>query len=85
MLGDLDPEQREDGEQEVVRQPGPGRDLERALSVDSSKLSQLTSTGIFDKQAGIGLGGSEAAKCAVKTISLETACRTLVTLLVDGQ
>ena len=34
MLGDLDPEQREDGEQEVVRQPGPGRDLERALSVD---------------------------------------------------
>ena len=36
----------------------------------------LTSTGMFDRQAGTGDAGSLTAKWAVKTISFETACLT---------
>ena len=79
VLRHLNPEQSQRGKQEVVRETRPRRQLQSRHSVIVEMViikKDLTSIGMLDKQDGVGLGGSDNAKCAVNTNNLATACRT---------
>ena len=76
VLGHLDPEQSQRGKQEVVRETRPRWQLSSVIIEMFIIKIDLTSIGMFDKQDGVGLGGSDNAKCAVNTNNLATACRT---------